>query len=121
MVQGKFETITVVATADFSTEALQYLIVNAAGAIATGENDALGIMQDRPLVGDHATLAWSGHMKGRAEGVIAKGVPIMVGTNGRILAATGATRPAMGMSLTAAVAGDIFEFVGNFATARVLA
>jgi hypothetical protein len=121
MVTGKFETITVIATADFSTELLQYLVVNAAGGIATGDNDAVGIMQTRGIIGDHMTVGYQGHMKARAGAAIAKGAPIMVGTGGHMITATGATRVAKSKSLVAAATGDLFEFIGNFANTRVLA
>jgi len=119
MIKGRTETITVVSATDFSTEALQYLIVTASGAIAANSNTAAGVGVDRVRSGEHMTLDWSGHMKARAGAAVVLNVGVKVTTSGYLINVTsGDGNVPVGMPLVAVASGDMFEFTGNFANAR---
>jgi len=115
-VQGKFETITVVAGADLSAEALQYTAITVAGVIATTSTLAFGLNQAHPESGDHMTLAYKGHMKGRAGAAIAKGEGLQVAAGGLLIPLVAIDSGlCVGKALSAAGAsGDLFEFIGDF-------
>ena len=61
MIEGKHEAVTIKAGADLS--AMQYKIVTVGGVMAAANITALGVLQNAPLSGEHATVAWKGNMK----------------------------------------------------------
>ena len=111
--EGINQKITLVAGADLST--LQYKIINVAGTLAISKVLAAGVLQNKPdASGQHASVAYSGHMKAYAGGTLAKGSPVIVSTSGTLIVGS---QGIVGKTLVAASSGALVEFIGNFATA----
>lgn len=118
MSQGKFEAIAIAAGQDL--DSMQYKVVGVGGTIVATADLALGLVQNKPRNGENATVAYQGNMKGYAGAAVVTTRPITVTTSGFLINVTsgdGVASP-VGMPLVAANSGDIFNFVGNFATAK---
>lgn len=115
MNQGNHETLTIVAGADLSTQ--QFKIISVGGTIAANALTGLGVLQGKPKNGEHATLAYMGDMKAYAGAAIAVGASLTVTTSGYLTTVTSGGGSPVGKALVAANSGDIFNFIGNFATA----
>lgn len=114
-IRGKHEVVTIDAAADLT--GAQHKVIAVAGTIAPSDATALGVLQNKPESGQHASIAWMGHMKGYAGAAIAAGVRLSTTTSGYLITVTSGSIP-VGKNLSGSVAsGDIFDFVGNFANA----
>lgn len=110
---------TVIASADLS--ALQYRVVRVTGDLADNNGEAYGVLANKPLSGEHATVNILGIMKGYAGAAIAAGASVGVTNSGFIITAASGTGVAIGKNKNVAVgSGDVFTFFGNFANGAVL-
>ncbi len=116
-IQRHFETITVVASQDLSSH--QYKAVGLHGGVGVTAALAAGILQQKALAGDHATLAYRGHVKVLTGAVVNSNAPITVNASGFIVAYTPATSLTIGLGpvgrmLTQAASGDIADAIIDF-------
>jgi len=118
MIEGKHDDVTVAAGADLS--AMQYKVIAVAGTIAAEADTALGVLQNKPGNGQHASLAVAGNIKAYAGDTIAFGARVTVTTSGFMLTVASGDGNAVGKALVAAASGDLFNFYGNFATANTV-
>jgi len=114
-VQGKFETITLQASQDLTGH--QYKPVDLSGGVGVTSLLSVGILQNKPANGDHATVAYKGHMKAYAGAAIASGALIGVTASGFLITVTGSA--SVGYAKTAAASGDIFELIGSFPADKI--
>ena len=114
-VQRHFDTITVTASQDLRGH--QYKPVDLSGGVGVTSLLSVGILQNKPNTGDHATVAYRGQMKAYAGAAIASGALIGVTTSGFIITVTGSA--SVGYAKTAAASGDLFEFVGSFPADKI--
>lgn len=114
-IQRHFETITVTASQDLSGH--QYKAVGLHGGVGITAALAAGILQTKALVGDHATLAYRGHVKVLTGAVVNSNAPITVNASGFIVAYTPAGSGglgAVGRMLTQAASGDVSDAIVDF-------
>ena len=116
--EGVNNTVSISAGADLS--ALQHHIINISGTVCIEGNSALGVLQNKPLSGEDASIAYRGHMKAKAGGTIAKADRVSVTASGTLVAVTsGSNFAVLGKALVAASSGGLCEFVGDFSTCYV--
>ena len=114
---GNISTIGIAAGADLRT--FQYKIVAVDGTLAATNAVALGVLQNKPNTGEHAELAYAGHMKAYVgAGSIAAGDQLAVTTSGYLIKNVTSTSGICGRAVTAAASGSLCEFVGDFSTLR---
>lgn len=111
-VHGDYKAVSIAAGADLSS--LQYKVVNVNGTLAVTKLSALGVLQNDPQSGEHATVAYSGKMKAYAGGTIAKQAPVILSASGTLVVGS---LGIIGKALAAASSGGLVEFVGDFSTA----
>lgn len=110
---------TIVASADLS--AWQFRVVRVTGDLADNNAEAYGVLQNKPLSGEHATVAVAGIIKAYAGAAIAAGVGIGVTNSGFLITAASGTGVSIGKNKNVSVgSGDVFTFLGNFANGAVL-
>ena len=109
-VENKYETLTVVAGADLRTH--MFKAVSGAGTVAATTASAMGILRNKPISTEHATVAYKGIMKAYAGAAITSGSLVGVTTSGFLITVTGSAY--VGVCLANAASGDIFPFVGDF-------
>ena len=112
-VDGYKQSISVAAGADLS--ALQFRAVQIDGTLATTNKNAAGILQNKPESGEHANIAFFGHLKGVAGAALAVGNDVKVSSGG-FLTAVASGDSSRGKVVTAASSGSMVEFIGNFAS-----
>ncbi len=110
-VTRRFDTITVTASQDLTGH--QYKAVGLDGLVAETTLAAVGILQNKADVNDHATLAYAGHMKCIVGAAVNSNSQIGITTSG--FAISVATSDYIGFTLSQAGSGDVVDFVGNFA------
>jgi len=114
-VKGKVIIDTVVAGLDLSSHQYKFCTVNGSLAI---ENDlAHGVLQNKPLSGQHASLAVSGMTKVKAGGAITKGARFKAGTGGVAFAVASGDGAAVGISRDTVNSGDTFSAIVDCANA----
>lgn len=114
-VEGQQVLDTIIAGEDLSGS--QYLAIEADGTIAANNDVAYGLLKNKPLSGEHAALAVSGLLKGRAAAAISANVRLKVTTSGFITTVASGDG-SCGKNLNAAVgSGDTFTFQGDFVSA----
>lgn len=111
---GDKETVAIIAGADLRTA--QYKVIAVAGTIAAANDAALGVLQNKPNIGESASIAYAGHLKGTAAAAIAVGARLKV-TAGGYLTTVASGDGTCGKALTAASSGALVEFVGDFSRA----
>ncbi len=110
-VQRKFDTITVVCSAaDLSAH--QFMPVQLDGLIAETTLPAIGLLQNKPLNGDHMTVGYKGQMKAFAGAAINSDAQLGVTTSGFIIAVT--TSAYIGKTLVQVASGDLFTGIFDF-------
>ena len=109
-VEGVSSKLSVSAGADLS--ARQYQLISVAGTMAATAHAAIGVLQNKPLSGEDATLAFAGHMKALAGGTITAGNTLSCTASGTLYSVSSAW--GLGTAVTACVSGGIVEFVGDF-------
>jgi len=114
-IEGKTFVDTVIAGADLS--GAQYKAIAVAGTVAAANDAAIGILQNKPQSGEHASVAIKGKMKGVAGGTISAGGRIKVTTSGFILAVASGDGSCGKLGITAAASGDTVSFWGDFISA----
>lgn len=114
-VQRHFETITVVASQDLSGH--QYRAVGLNGLVAGTSAAAMGVQQDKPLSGDHMTLAYKGQMKAYVGAAVSSGAQLGVTASGFLITVTGSHY--VGRALASASSGALVPFVGDFNMGRI--
>jgi hypothetical protein len=72
----------------------------------------MGILQNKPNTGEHATLAYAGHVKAYAGAAINSAAQVGVTTSGFCISV--ATSDYVGVALTSAASGDLFDMICNF-------
>lgn len=115
-VSGENSCIAVAAGADLSAQ--QYKVVTVSGTIAATNATALGVLQNKPKSGEHANVAYAGHLKAYAGAAIAAGAEVVVTTSGYLITNATSTSGIVGKAITAAASGALVEFVGDFSTVR---
>lgn len=95
----------------------QYKAIAIGGTIAAAAT-AIGLLQNKPKIGEDASLAYYGHMKGVAGAAITAGARLMVTTSGYIITATGAVIPC-GRALATCASGASVEGLFDFMPAGV--
>lgn len=102
-------TVTLVAAADLSAKQFFGVSVNSAGqaAIADGDDQVIGILQNNPGAGQAATVAYGGVSKAKAAGTIAAGSRVTTNAAGAIVAASTAGDSVIGVALTGGATGDV--------------
>jgi len=117
-VERNYETITVVASQDLSAH--QFKAATLSGGVASTAALAAGILRNKALAGDHATLIYKGQMKAFAGAAINSNALLTVTTSGFMAAYTptgSGGLGAVGRALASAGSGDIFPFVADFQSA----
>lgn len=114
-VQRHFDTMTVTASQDLRTH--QFKPVDLSGGVGVTSLLSVGILQNKPNTGDHATLAYRGQLKAYAGAAIVSGALIGVTASGFIITVTGSA--SVGYAKTTAASGDLFEFVGSFPADKI--
>jgi len=110
-VHGQHRTISVATGADLSS--FQYRAVQINGTLATSNKNASGILQNKPQSGEHASVAYDGHMKGVAGTALTVGMDVKVESGGFLIAVdSGDTGRAK--VVTAASSGAMVEVLGSF-------
>jgi len=114
-VERRFDTITITSSTDLTGH--QFKPVGLDGLVAETSLAAVGILRNKPLNGDHATVAYKGQMKAFAGAAINSGALIGVTTSGFLITVTGSA--SVGYALVTAGSGDIFPFVGSFPADKI--
>lgn len=110
--EGHKCTVAVAAGANLTSGA-QYKALVVAGTIAADNTTALGILQNRPNTGEHATVAYFGHMKAFVGGAVTAGARLKVTTSG-FLVAISSGDTAVARAMKAANSGSLCEVIANF-------
>lgn len=113
--EGMSQKLSIVAGADLRTGA-QYKAIAVGGTIAAASTAAIGILQNKPNTGEHASLAWHGHMKAYTGGAVTAGARVKVTTSGYIVVVASGDG-AVGKAITAAASGALCEIIADFAGA----
>lgn len=111
--QGQHQTFTMPAGADLSAHTFKAVDI-ATGNLALNAKNAAGILQNKPMQNEHATIGFQGLMKYAAGGVITKGAALTVSSGGVFTSAASGS-VVVGLSLEAAVSGAIASGIFNFA------
>ena len=111
--QNRWFGLTVAAGADLSGAASMYKAVAVGGTIASTNQNALGLLQNKPKTGEGATLGYFGEMKAYAGAAITAGNRLMITTSGFVILGTSGTLP-IGKALETANSGDLFRGIFNF-------
>ena len=113
-----YEPVTVVAASDMSGISQFVAIDLSTGTVAATGAAACGILQNRPKLGEMATLFYSGESEAKAAGTITKGARLTVTTSGcfTVVASGGYS---VGRALAACASGGLVRGVFNFATGGV--
>lgn len=111
---GEHWSIALKAGADLS--ALQYRVVEVDGTMAVSNETAFGVLQNHPQSGEHATIAFEGHLKAYAGAAVTAGAMVMVASGGWLIAATSGMGR-VGKAVAAASSGGLVEGIFNFTTA----
>lgn len=114
---------TMVASGDLSAK--QYHVMRAIGAGTTSQgslsSDAaiIGVLQNDPKNGDHATIAYSGLSKLVAGAAITANDLLTLNSSGRAITQTGSQQIIIGRAISAAAAdGNTITALLNFPTFR---
>ncbi len=114
--EGQSNTFTAKAEADVSMH--QHKAVNVAGGVAAANAAAAGILLNKPKLGEHATIAYSGHMKAYVGGTITAGNRLKVTSSGFLVVAL-SSEGSCGKAISACASGSICEFIADFANAAL--
>lgn len=109
-VERDYDTITVVASQDLTGHLNK--ACDLSGGVAGTTALARGILKNKPNTGEHATLAYKGHIKALAGGTINSGAQVGVTASGFLIAVT--TSAYVGRAMASAGSGDVFPLVGDF-------
>lgn len=115
-VYGKHNSVTIVAGVDLRAQ--QYKIITIAGTICQEADTAAGVLMSKPDNGQHASIAVDGNMKAYAAASIAAGARITCAVSGYLVTVGSGDGAGVGKALEAANSGDLFNFLGDFATAN---
>jgi len=113
--EESLKSISLPANADLSAKQYYAIeVANSSGegraALAGDGEFIIGVLQNKPIAGEAATVAISGVTKAAAGGTITAGNSVGVDANGKfVAAATGDRR--VGVALMSAVSGDIFPLL----------
>lgn len=102
--KGDLFTVSVPNSADLSAK--QYMFSNYHGTLAGFHSAVLGVIQNKPLAGEHATIGLMGVTPVKAGAAIPAGKPFMVSSTGYALATNSGV--AIGRAITAATSGANF-------------
>lgn len=133
-IEYKVQNLTLVAAADLSAKQYTAVKVDSAGkAAAAGAGEMpIGVLQNNPVAGAAATVAYGGVTKAKAGGSITAGAAVASDANGAVVAATlartntsdggAATDPligsnVIGIALAGADSGDIIPVLLTLAGA----
>ncbi len=109
-VQRDFDTQTIVASADLTGH--QFKPVGLDGLIAETTLPAIGLLQTKPLNGDHCTVGYKGQMKAYSGAAINSGSQVGVTTSGFLIAVT--TSAYVGKAIVQVASGDLFTGIFDF-------
>jgi len=103
--EGKFESIQIVAGADFRTVGIHKAVVVAGTIAATSA--AIGLLKSKPGSGENARVGYAGVMKFLAGGAITAGLNLIVTTSGFIVSQGSSNGATVGKCLVTAASGDL--------------
>ena len=113
-VEGKHESMAVVAGEDMNTEAFQYHAVALDdGKIANNGLEAIGILKGKPKSGDHMQVAYKGRIKYRAGGAITAPARVTINTSGWITAGASGDY-IVGRAISTVTSGSIGDGLFDF-------
>lgn len=115
-VENKYESVTLVAGADFRTAGI-HKAVAVGGTIAATSALTIGLLKSKPASGEHARVGYSGIMEYYAGGAITAGNKLAVTTSGFIIAAASASGVSVGKALVTAASGDLAKGLFDFTNA----
>jgi hypothetical protein len=100
--------VTLPAAADLSASQHRIVTIDANGAasLATATSLGIGVLQNKPVAAQAASVAYSGVTKVVAGGTIAAGARVTSDANAAAIAATTGGDSVIGLALASAVAGD---------------
>jgi hypothetical protein len=104
MYGGDLITVSVLNSGDLSDS--QYMFANYHGTLAGFHSAALGVIQNKPEAGEHATIGLMGVSPIKAGGVIAASKPFAVDSAGFAVSVNSGV--ALGRAITAATSGSVF-------------
>lgn len=117
-IEGKHDSMAIVAGEDMNTEMFQYhAIALDDGKVAANGLEAIGILKGKPKSGDHAQVAYKGRIKYRAGGAITIGTRVKVASSGWIVsagAAAGSGFYSVGRALSTVTSGSIGDGLFDF-------
>ena len=114
------DVIPVVAGADLNGVAgtgAQYKAVAIGGTIASNNDNAIGLLQNKPKSGEDASVAYQGRIKYVAGAAITAGNQVRVTTSGYMIAVLSGYLP-VGRALETVGSGGIAEGIFNFSGAK---
>ena len=111
---GDIEVVTVSAGADLS--AAQFKVIDVAGTISAANNAALGVLQNKPKLGESACVAYNGHVKAFVGAAVTKGARVKT-TTSRYLVTVASGDGACGKTLAAANSGSLVDVLVDFTNA----
>lgn len=115
-VEGQNFKLTIQAGADLRAQ--RYKILDVDGSIAQDSDAAIGPLFTEPNSGENCSVTYQGNMKAYAGGAVTAGARLTVTASGYMAVTTsGDNNVPVGKALEAANSGDLFNFIGNFATA----
>lgn len=116
--QGKYHSVTIVASNDFSAAHLDKAVT--AGGLVAADADAIGLLKSKPGLSEHARVGVIGEMRYVAGAAITLGAKLTVTTSGFIVSTGSASGTTVGKALEAASSGDLARGFFNFANAGTL-
>lgn len=112
---GDQELIAIAAGADLSS-GCQYKVIDVGGTISAANSAALGILKNKPKLGESATIVYAGHAKVYAGAAITAGNRLKTTTSGYVVAVASGDG-ACGKAIKAANSGSLVEGIFDFAGA----
>ena len=110
--ESKFDAFTIQAKEDMETEQYQAVALDD-GKVANDGSEAIGILQNKPLTNEFASIGYQGIMKFRAGGAVAAAARMTVTTSGYFVTA-GSGYYIVGRALAAVTSGSIGTGLFNF-------
>ena len=114
-VEGEHLRISLAAGADLSS-GCQFKALAVGGTIAAANTAAVGILQNKPKSGEHATVAYLGHMKAYVGAAATAGARLKVTTSGW-LTTVASGDGSCAKAVTAASSGMLCEVIADFVSA----
>ena len=108
------QAISLEAAADLSASQFLFVVCDSAGkaALAGAEGNAIGVLQNKPVAGQPAEVAYAGVAKVIAGAAVAAGARVESDAAGKAVTVAGANSVVLGFALTASSAtGQLIEIL----------